>query len=129
MSKERLALYDAQCALCQRTKKTVTKLDWLNKIKWVSLQEYEKIDHSLTFRAIDLRRELHLLIETEKDIKILKGFRSIRYMFLLLPSTFVLGLLLYIPGVSRIGDPIYKWVAKRRHQLLKGQCDSDSCTI
>ncbi|HWO75706.1 MAG TPA: DUF393 domain-containing protein [Bacillus sp. (in: firmicutes)] len=129
MSKVRLALYDAECALCQRTKKTVTKLDWFNKLKWASLQEYEKLDYTLSFRPIELRRELHLLVQTDKTVKVLKGFRSIRHMFLLMPSTFVLGLICYIPGVSLIGDPIYKWVAKRRHQFLKGQCHSDSCTI
>ena len=129
MSKERLALYDAQCALCQRTKKAVTKLDWLNQFKWVSLQEYEKMDQPLSFRAIDLRRELHLLVQTDKGVKVLKGFRSIRHIFLFMPSTFVFGLICYIPGISLIGDPVYKWVAKRRHHFFKSQCDSDSCTI
>lgn len=56
-----IALYDGTCSLCKETKKIFKKLDWLNKVEWISLQEYEKIPNSLSFSKIDLRRELHII--------------------------------------------------------------------
>lgn len=129
MSKERLALYDEQCTLCQQTKKTVQRWDWLHRIEWVSLQEYEKSEKPIQFQAIDLRRELHLLVKNQDKVKVLRGFQAVRHLLIQLPVTFVIGSVCYIPGVSLIGNPLYKWVAKRRYQLMKGKCDSEHCSI
>ncbi|GAA0332505.1 hypothetical protein GCM10008967_23960 [Bacillus carboniphilus] len=129
MSIEKFALYDAQCLLCQKSKSAIQKIDTLNRFTWVSLQEYEKREDAIPFKPVELRRELHLVIQKGEKVKVLKGFLAIRYMFLFMPLTFFLGVLAYFPGVTLIGNPLYKWVAKRRHNLLKHKCDSDQCSL
>lgn len=120
------ALYDEKCILCQEMKKKLQKLDVFQKIKWVSLQEYEQQSHAKSFHATDLRKELHILLPNGR---VLKGFYAVRKLLLLSPFTFLLGLLLYFPFVPVVGRPVYSWVAKNRHLFMKKKCDDGSCSF
>ncbi|MBP2243339.1 putative DCC family thiol-disulfide oxidoreductase YuxK [Cytobacillus eiseniae] len=102
------------------------KLDWLEKVEWISLQEYEKGEHTHIFDKESLRKELHLITPTGK---VLKGYYAIRYLFLLFPASCLIGLIGYIPLSPIIGKPIYKWVAKNRHRWTKGKCKDGSCSL
>ncbi|EWG10618.1 thiol-disulfide oxidoreductase DCC family protein [Cytobacillus firmus] len=121
-----IALYDGTCSLCKETKKIFKKLDWLNKVEWISLQEYEKIPNSLSFSKIDLRRELHII--TPSGV-VKKGYSAVRRLLFLFPASFLISLLLYLPLTPILGDPIYKWIAKNRHKFLKKKCDDGSCSL
>ncbi|WP_264738829.1 thiol-disulfide oxidoreductase DCC family protein [Cytobacillus firmus] len=121
-----IALYDGTCSLCKETKKIFKKLDWLNKVEWISLQEYEKIPNSLPFSRHDLRRELHI-ITPSGGVK--KGYSAVRRLLFLFPASFLISLLLYLPLTPILGDPIYKWIAKNRHKFLKKKCDDGSCSL
>ncbi|MDE3839982.1 DUF393 domain-containing protein [Bacillus methanolicus] len=121
-----IALYDQTCSLCQETKRIFNKLDWLGKVEWISLQEYEKKQSCFPFRKEDLRKELHIVTPSNK---IYKGFYAVRRLLVLLPATFFFGILIHAPLVDRIGSPIYKWVAKNRHKFLRKNCDSGSCSL
>lgn len=128
MQKKRMVLYDAKCLLCAKAKTSLKKWDWLDRVQWVSLQEYEEKGKT-PFQAVELRKEIHLLIKNAQEEKVLKGFLAMRAIFLQMPLTFILGLICYIPGAHIVGDPLYKWIAKNRHRFLKNQCDSESCSL
>jgi predicted DCC family thiol-disulfide oxidoreductase YuxK len=121
-----IALYDGTCSLCKETKKIFKKLDWLNRVEWISLQEYEKRPGSFSFSRQDLRRELHI-ITPSGSVK--KGYSAIRRLLFLFPASFLMSLLLYLPLTPMLGDPIYKWIAKNRHKFLKKKCDDGSCSL
>ncbi|OCA91452.1 hypothetical protein A8F94_06245 [Bacillus sp. FJAT-27225] len=120
-----LALYDGNCALCKASKEKSMKLDWLRRIKWVSLQEYEKKGLKPSFRAVDLRRELHVL----EGAKVYRGFFAARKMLLQFPLTFLPGILLYFPFASIIGTPVYNWIARNRYKWLGTTCENGSCSL
>ncbi|HAQ06959.1 MAG TPA: DUF393 domain-containing protein [Bacillus bacterium] len=120
------ALYDKSCRLCKQTRKTLEKLDWLNKVEWISLQEYEQLNEGIKIEAVELRREIHII---DKRGNIQKGYYAIRRMFLLFPVTLLLGLIMYIPFSSLIGNPIYKWIANNRHRFFRKKCDDGSCSL
>jgi predicted DCC family thiol-disulfide oxidoreductase YuxK len=120
------ALYDGTCSLCKETKRIFTKIDWLHKVEWVSLQEFEKSEQNLTIDQATLRKEIHVITHSGK---MLKGFYAVRYMLLLFPSTIIIGALLHLPFVPLIGNPVYQWVAKNRHKLLKRKCEDGSCSL
>lgn len=122
MKMKMIALYDGKCSLCQRTKRTFQKLDWNQKIEWISLQEYE----GSQFSALELRRELHIILPNGN---VLKGFDAVRKLLVKSPPTVLLGLLLYLPFIPLIGHPIYRWIAKNRYKFLKKTCTDGSCSI
>ncbi|MBS4191716.1 DUF393 domain-containing protein [Bacillus sp. FJAT-49705] len=121
-----IALYDKTCSLCKETKRIFKKFDWLHKVEWVSLQEYEKKDQAIPFDYNSLRKELHIITSGRK---VLTGFYAVRYLLTLFPATMVLGAILYIPGMSILGTIIYKWIAKNRHKILRKKCDNGSCSL
>lgn len=120
------ALYDANCTLCQESKRIFQKIDRKTKVNWLSLQEYEKTDQEYSFSAIELRRELHIILP---DKRVLKGFEAVRKLLLISPYTFLIGSFLHIPYMHVIGRPIYGWIAKRRHQFKAHKCSDDSCSL
>ncbi|WNS74673.1 DUF393 domain-containing protein [Bacillus sp. DTU_2020_1000418_1_SI_GHA_SEK_038] len=121
-----IALYDETCSLCKESKRFFEKIDFFQKISWVSLQEYERNGHPLLFDKISLRRELHIISSSGK---VRKGFDAVRYILLLSPPLNLLGLCLFLPGMSFAGNPIYKWIAKNRHKFLRKKCDNGSCSL
>lgn len=120
-----IALYDKTCSLCKESKRIFQKIDWLNQINWISLQEYEQYNQ-VKIDSKSLRRELHIITPRGK---ILKGFYAIRYLFIQFPATALFGFLLYIPFTPIIGEWVYRIIAKNRHRFLKSKCDNGSCSL
>ncbi|PLS14939.1 DUF393 domain-containing protein [Bacillus sp. M6-12] len=121
-----IALYDRECILCQKTKKMLTRFDWLSKIEWVSLQEYEKHNKVNVYNKKDLRRELHLLAG---ENKVYRGFFAVRRMMIKCPPLFLLGTLCYLPFAPLIGKPVYRYIAERRHIIFRSNCSDGKCSI
>ncbi|RHW40824.1 DUF393 domain-containing protein [Neobacillus notoginsengisoli] len=121
-----VALYDGDCLLCQRSKVKSQKLDWLEKVNWLSLQEYEREGRKPSFEAADLRRELHLLDDCGR---VYKGFYAMRKLLLQFPLTIIPALLLYVPFASFIGAPVYRWIAKNRFKWMGKECSNGSCSL
>ncbi len=121
-----IALFDRGCALCQSSKRLSMKFDWLNRVDWMPLQESKNEEWKSLYPLIELRRELHLF---DHNQRVWKGFFAIRKLMLQFPLTFLLGLICYIPFMSKIGVPLYSWVAKNRHRFLKKKCENGSCSI
>ncbi|MGD6944173.1 thiol-disulfide oxidoreductase DCC family protein [Cytobacillus gottheilii] len=119
-------LYDGTCSLCKESRRLFEKLDWLDKINWFSLQEYEKTNGETGYNQKELRKEIHLFTGSGK---VLKGFYAVRLIMLQCPPAFVPGLLMYFPLVPLIGKPIYKMVAKNRHKFFRRKCDDGSCAL
>ena len=108
-----VVFYDAQCPFCFYVKKTFRLFDWRNQIKWVSVQETEKGDKYPYLEGRDTLDEIHML--TKKG-EIKEGFYTIRQLLLSLPLFSVIGILLYLPGASRVGSSLYRWFSEHRHQ-------------
>ncbi|GLB58591.1 hypothetical protein NCCP133_07240 [Cytobacillus sp. NCCP-133] len=101
-------------------------MDWLNKVEWISLQEYEKSPNSFSFTNQDLRKELHIIVPNG-NVK--KGYYAVRRLLLHFPATSIASILLYIPFIDKIGNLLYHWVAKNRHKFLRKKCDDGSCSL
>ncbi|KON86662.1 hypothetical protein AF332_07550 [Sporosarcina globispora] len=121
-----IALYDGTCSLCKETKRIFEKLDWLNKVEWISLQEYEKTSNPISISRQDLRKELHIITSCG-DVK--KGYFAVRRLLILFPVSFIFSILFYLPFIPQIGNPLYQWIAKNRHKFLRKKCDDGSCSL
>ncbi len=65
------------------------------------------------------------MISMRPDGKTYGGFFAVRDIARHLPLSFLLALLLYIPGVSLLGVPVYQWISKNRYRL--GGKSPESC--
>ncbi|RFU68702.1 DUF393 domain-containing protein [Peribacillus saganii] len=121
-----IALYDRDCILCQKTRNKLERYDWLSKIEWVSLQDYEIHNRIYIYNKKDLRRELHLLAGEDR---IYRGFFAVRRLMIKCPPLFLLGALSYLPFASLIGKPVYRYIADRRHVFFRSNCSDRKCSI
>lgn len=105
-------LFDGNCPLCIRSMTFIAYLDWLRRIEFVDLRNWEEISKS--FHKLDREdcfREMHVV---DKNSKIHKGFYAYRCIAKYLPVFWIAYPLLLLPGVSLIGDWLYRWFASRR---------------
>ncbi|WP_240339670.1 thiol-disulfide oxidoreductase DCC family protein [Halobacillus ihumii] len=115
-----IVFYDAACPFCFNVKRILRKFDWLNQLKWVSVQEVEKENGKYPYLSgRNTRDEIHMLT---KQGELKAGFGTIRKLLLLLPPISWIGLILYLPGMDRLGSPLYKWFSSHRYQWF-GQYD------
>ncbi|WP_182201744.1 thiol-disulfide oxidoreductase DCC family protein [Paraliobacillus salinarum] len=121
-----LILYDENCYLCKQSKKIIKSIDWFRVFQWESLQYYQQ---RVTLSEEDkkaLEGEIHL---QRPDGELLKGFYAIRYILLRCVLTSWLGLLAYLPYADRIGNPIYRFIARNRYRIFKNKCANGTCRI
>ena len=105
-------IYDADCGMCASTVRFLRRLDWRNRISWISAQSLDTPPPSLSWE--DLDRSAYLETPTG-DLH--EGFFAIRKLLLRLPITAPIGALMLIPGVRLAGVPAYRWVARNRYRL------------
>ena len=119
-------LYDGQCPLCQRSVEGLRARDTRRALRVVDLHavELNTIHPSLTREAC--LAEMHVVTP---DGRALKGFHAFRHVWGRLPATAWLAPFLYIPGVSTIGQLVYRWVARRRYRFNAARCDARTCTL
>ncbi len=109
-----IILYDGECGFCTRSVKLGRRLDWFKVFEWHSRWEpgiQEK------FPRVSFDDTLRQMVCVKPDSKVLGGFYCVRHLWLHFPLLFLPALFLYIPGVSLIGVPFYKWIAKNRHRF------------
>lgn len=116
----RTVVFDGECGFCQRSIRLGKMFDWLHRIDWRARlepglkEEYPRLsDEDTQNRMISIRA----------DGKTYGGFYAVRDIMLQFPLTFLPALLLYIPGMSLIGVPVYKWIAKNRHRFGSHSCE------
>ncbi|HEU0075931.1 MAG TPA: DUF393 domain-containing protein [Dehalococcoidia bacterium] len=111
--------YDGDCGFCTRVVRLMAALDLRRRVRWVAFQSLETLPGSLT-RA-DLQREAYIQRGEVLD----GGFYSFRRLSQLLPPLWPLAPLLWIPGVNRLGEAVYAWVARNRMRLPGSTCEID----
>jgi predicted DCC family thiol-disulfide oxidoreductase YuxK len=109
--------YDGDCGFCTRVVRVMAALDRGHRVRWVAFQSLETLPGSLT-RA-DLQREAYI----QRGEVLEGGFYSFRRLSQLLPPLWPLAPLLWFPGVNKVGEAIYAWVARNRMRLPGSTCE------
>lgn len=115
-------LFDGHCGLCQRSVFSLVMLDHLQRLKPVDFHDAElkkKVASDIALK--DLDKAMHIRFPNKKT---LKGFSAARALTWHLPVLWIVAPLFYIPGVSIIGNKIYKRVARSRKK-----CTHESCSL
>ena len=115
-------LYDGWCSLCRGTMRVLAGLDLLSRLEPVNfrtlnLAEYNR-RHGLQLIAETLEAEMVAVSGGKAEA----GFTAYRTLAHVLPLGWLLVPLLWLPGVSAIGNWVYRIVAQNRPRALA--CDA-----
>jgi predicted DCC family thiol-disulfide oxidoreductase YuxK len=112
--------YDGDCGFCTRVVRLLAAADLRHRVRWVAYQALDEFPGALTLA--DLQREAYV----QRGEKLEGGFYAFRRLTLLLPPLWLLAPLLWLPGMQRLGEPAYAWVARNRGRLPGSVCSIDS---
>lgn len=120
----KILTFDGHCRLCRKATAIIHSLDIFGRIDLVDFTDQNN-QHRL--KNFDLSRaQTEMLLETKKGW--LGGFHAFKAMAPSLPLLWPLVPFLLLPGVTPIGEKIYKLVAKNRYLLL-GRCNDSYCEM
>ena len=119
-------LYDGQCAFCLKSVALLRRLDWLNRLSYIDFRNPDRLPNSkLPLDPGRLLEEMHLV--TPDGCRVYHGFQAIRWIAWRLPPLWPVAPLLALPGMARLGQRAYLWVARHRFQLVP--CHGGVCTL
>ncbi len=113
--------YDQECPLCVRTKITVEHFDLLQKVKFKSVQGFQT-DEAIA--EVSEKQLLDSMYSVTKKGKVQDGIDTYVQLLLAMRYTFLLGLLLRIPGIYHLAKATYNYVAANR---TTERCTEDNC--
>ena len=109
------ALYDGNCVICQSTCDTMRSLDWLKRIEFINLHEDATWRDRYPKLALErLMAEIHVVDDAGR---VFAGFSGSRRMLREVPLGLPFWLLMQAPGMQRIGQRVYRFIAGRRYRI------------
>ena len=115
-------LYDGQCPLCNRTVRVLGFFDLFARLEFLDFRRLDLAEYNLRNKLAltiqDLDREMYVISRGQAYI----GYYGYRVLALALPAFWPLSLLLFMPGVSWVGERVYGYIARNRLALV--HCDS-----
>jgi predicted DCC family thiol-disulfide oxidoreductase YuxK len=125
------AIYDSRCVLCQQTRRTVKALDWLKRVEFLDIHEWETV----VARVPDLEYEaamgqIHVLADNGD---LLGGFPAMRRLLRDLPLGVPFWLMFHLPGMNWLGPKVYAFIARHRYRINRffgvDICDDGVCQV
>ncbi len=119
-------LYDGLCPVCRRAVRVLASLDIFRRLEFrdfrrLDVAEYNS-SHDQRLTPGDLEQEMYVVWRG----RAYGGFYAYRAMAVGIPLFWPLVPGLFLPGISRLGVSVYRYVARRRSRLLK--CDAECST-
>ena len=115
-------LFDGHCPLCKRTVRALGVFDLFARLDFLDFRRLDLADynrrHGLALTIEDLDREMYVISRGKSYI----GYYGYRVLAMALPAFWLVSPLLYIPGVSWLGERVYGYIASNRLALL--HCDT-----
>ncbi len=121
-----IVLYDSDCPLCTFQMKSLTWLDWFNRVKFLPIKDAQAAIIAPNLTREDLLEAIHCVTVGGK---IYRGARCIRYLGMRLPLLVPLSLFLWIPGVIWLAEKFYMWISRNRLFLSKLFGCKGACVI
>lgn len=119
-------LYDGACAFCCKSIALLQKLDWLKKLDYVNVRDpAQPILHEPLIAAAPLLEQMHVLPPAGHALY--GGYAAIRYLAWRLPLAWPIAPLLYLPGMTWLGQKIYLAIARNRFKIIP--CEHGVCTV
>lgn len=128
------AVFDGNCVLCQTMRAIFTRLDWLRRVEFLDLHQRDYVTGRFPQLANrDLMGSMHVIAEEDH---VYNGFPAVRRLLKEVPLGYPFWIVLHIPGLSRLGPIVYRWIARNRYHInkmlgvdLPQQCEDGICKM
>ena len=116
--------YDGECGFCTRSVWALAFADFFRVVAWTDFRKLPNPPVGLTWADLDAAAYLEIMAgDTGEDSgqgrKLYRGFYAFRMLTLRLLPLMPLALLLWLPGVNRLGEWAYGWVAANRYRISR----------
>ena len=118
--------YDGDCGFCMLSVRLLAFADFFGKVTWTAFQDLPIPPPGLTWEELDAAAYLETRSSSSTKVaaaksppELYRGFFAFRMLALRLPPLFPLVLLLWLPGVDRLGEMAYGWVAANRYRISR----------
>ncbi|MBZ0292223.1 MAG: DUF393 domain-containing protein [Anaerolineae bacterium] len=124
-------IYDGYCVLCQQTRRLTTGLDWLGRVKFLDIHQWDQVQARYPNLEYETAMgQVHVVMPSGE---LVGGFAGMRLLLHELPLGFPLWLLLHLPGMNWVGPQIYQLVARNRYRINRffgvDICQDGTCKI
>jgi predicted DCC family thiol-disulfide oxidoreductase YuxK len=119
-----VVLYDGQCPFCQRSVRSLKRLDWLHKLHFQDCRDTANLPPSeVPLDPARMLEEMHVVTPDRK--RVYAGYRAVRWIAWRIPVLLPFAWMMYIPGVPWLGTRAYRWIATNRYNI--GPCQEGAC--
>jgi len=111
-------IYDGECGICRRSVKWIRQRDEEERIELLPYQDPAVPERFPEIPQSDMERAMQLVA---RDGARWEGARAAEELLAVLPRWRVAAPLFKIPGVRRVAERVYRWVASNRRRLGCGE--------
>ena len=118
--------YDGDCGFCTLSVRLLALADFFRQVSWTDFRRLPAPPAGLSWGDLDAAAYLKVTPRSrqpgggEKNrVRLYRGFYAFRMLTLRLPPLVPLTPLLWLPGVSRLGEAAYDWVAANRYRISR----------
>lgn len=109
-----LVIYDGECAICAGNLPWLHRLDWLKRFEDLPYQSPEVYRRFPQLKPRDCEQALHVAFP---DGRTYRGADAFRVIFLRMPLTWIVGVLMGIPPLPQLLRKLYPILARNRYKL------------
>ncbi len=114
-------IYDGSCNLCAGNLHWLHRLDWWHRMEALPFQSDEVFERFPKLTRAECEKAMQVVLE---DGRVESGAAAIREVFLCMPATWVVGIVMSIPPFACILDRLYRKWAPYRYAFA-GRCPVD----
>lgn len=112
-----VVLYDGRCGFCKKTIFFLSMLDWLHRLEFKNFHDvHMREKYASTIGLPALSKAMHAV---DAHGNVTKGFFAFRVLSWEIPVLWLTVPILYVPGVSVIGQWMYGWIAAHRRSIAQ----------
>ena len=116
--------YDGECGFCTLSVRMLALADFFRVVAWTAYQELQEPPPGLAWQDLDEAAYLEVRRGGAGDDfaegrRLHRGFYAFRMLTLRLPPLLPLAPLLWLPGVNRLGERAYAWIAANRYRISR----------
>jgi len=123
------AIYDGYCVICQQSKRMVEALDWLNRVEFLNIHDWQTVE--ARYPGLDFDTAMGQMHVVGEGGKLTGGYWGVCRLLRELPLGIPFWLLLHVPGMNWLGEKIYGFIARNRYRINKlvgaKVCENGAC--